>query len=139
MAVKWNFSKVKALIEKGARIGLERAGEIVATEAVSKVKSPPKTGRIYEKYNPRRTHQASAPGEPPANDLGSLAANIHPKPTVKEGDALVKKINAAAEYSAALEFGTPKILPRPFMRPSLVEKKAEIEQVIADEIAKALK
>lgn len=139
MAVKWNFEAIKKRIEKGAEAGLTKAGEIVAAEAISKIKSPPKTGRIYIKYNPFRIHQASAPGEPPANDLGFLAANIHPQPTKKEGGALVKRINSAADYSAPLEFGTDRIAPRPFMRPSLLEKKSEIEQAIAEEIAKVLK
>jgi HK97 gp10 family phage protein len=139
MSVKWNDRKIFAMIEKGARAGLEITGEIVASEAVTKIKSPPKTGRIYEKYNPRRTHQASAPGEAPANDLGFLAANIHPQPTKKAAGALIKTINSGADYAAALEFGTPNIAPRPYMRPSLIEKKPEYEAAIAREIGKALK
>lgn len=139
MSVKWNDRKIFDLIEKGGLAGLEIAGEVVASEAITKIKSPPKTGRIYEKYNPRRTHQASAPGQPPANDLGNLAANIASQPTKKTGGVLIKTVSSKAEYSAALEFGTPNIAPRPFMRPSLIEKKPEYEAVINREIEKALK
>lgn len=139
MTVKWDSKEVIRKIARGALAGLEIAGEIVASEAVSRVKSPPKTGRIYEKYTPRRTHQASAPGEAPASDLGFLAANIQPQPTKATPKGVFKKVNSGAIYSAALEFGTPAIEPRPFMRPALAEKKPEYEAAIRREIARALK
>lgn len=73
--------------------------------------SGPRHGRIYG------THQASAPGEPPAVDTGNLKNSI--------GVELVAKakaiVFAAAEYASSLEFGTRRIAPRPFMRPA-VEK-----------------
>lgn len=138
MAVKWNSEKVITKIARGALAGLEIAGEIVATEAVSKVKSPPKSGRVYQKYTPRRTHQASAPGEAPASDLGTLAANISPQPTKATSGGIVKTVNSAADYSASLEFGTANIDPRPFMRPALEEKRKEINAAIEKEIARAL-
>ena len=38
-------------------------------EAIKSIQTGPKSGRIYERYNPRRTHQASAPGQAPASDI----------------------------------------------------------------------
>ena len=46
-------------------------------EAIKSIMQGPKTGRIYEKYNPRRTHRASAPGQAPASDTGNLVSQIH--------------------------------------------------------------
>ena len=77
--------------------------------------NPPKSGKEYKRG--QRIHQASAPGEAPATDTGNLANSI-----------LVYQTNPAdwiadfgAGYSAALEYGTPKMLARPYARPS-VEK-----------------
>ncbi len=78
-------------------------------EAEAKAKmSGPKHGRMYG------AHQASAPGEAPAVDTGKLKNAIRSE-FPKRGKAIV---NVAAEYGAALEFGTRKIAARPFMRPA---------------------
>ena len=50
--------------------------QLIRSEAVKSIMQGPKTGRIYEKYNPRRTHKASAPGQAPASDTGNLVRNI---------------------------------------------------------------
>ena len=36
-------------------------------------------GEVYEKYNPRRTHQASLEGAYPATDTGYLISHINSK------------------------------------------------------------
>ncbi len=50
-----------------------RAANLVRNTAVTSINQGAKSGVVYEKYNPRRTHRASAPGEPPATDTGYLA------------------------------------------------------------------
>jgi phage gpG-like protein len=82
---------------------LGRMAQGMADEMIRKIESPPKTGRIYG------THQASAPGEPPANDTGELAASI----TV-ESDGETVTLAARAPYAPTLEYGGAKIAPRPF-------------------------
>lgn len=78
------------------------------------------TGRIYHLTNPTRTHQASAPGQPPATDLGRLGASItHELGADNEG--LVARVGTNVEYALFLEVGTRHMAPRPFLRPALVE------------------
>jgi len=72
----------------------------------------PKTGRIYQRGNVR--HQASAPGEPPANDLGFLASSMRIDVTAK----FAVDLSAVAPYAVFLEYGTRKMAPRPFLRPA---------------------
>lgn len=75
----------------------------------------PKSGRIYSKGN-GKTHQASAPGEAPANDIGALANGID---TAQDGRT--KWVTyAVAEYAPHMEFGAPNanIEPRPFFAPA---------------------
>lgn len=95
---------------------LKRAIRVEA-EAKRSLKQPG-TGRVYRLSNPKRTHQASAPGAPPATDLGQLAASIT---TTLGADtrglfAVIGSNLAKARY---LELGTRTIKPRPFLRRAL--------------------
>lgn len=85
---------------------------LIQAKAVELIKSGPKSGRIYSRGG--RKHQASAPGEAPADDTGNLAANVF----VVEGTTAgtTASVVARAVYAMALEFGTKNMLPRPFMR-----------------------
>lgn len=99
------------LQDEAARAAIETANN--ARTAVSK----PGQGQVYEKYIPRRTHRASAPGQPPATDTGRLIASIQ---TAKAGTGWI--VGSRVRYSLFLEFGTRTMSERPFFRPAL--KKA---------------
>ena len=91
------------------------------------------TGEIYQKYNPRRTHQASRAGEPPASDTGFLVSQITSNVKTNPNGAVVGQIISAAPYSKFLEFGTTEMLPRPFMQPALRKNKRKILKIFKDE------
>lgn len=83
----------------------------------------PGTGKIYGATGPvskpgkkrRKRHQASAPGEPPATDTGTLANSTQGKMLSEtEGE-----VRVTAEYGPMLEHGTTFIAPRPFFAPSV--------------------
>jgi len=57
------------------------------------------TGRMYEKYEPRRSHRASAPNQPPASDTGFLVSNITMDVDVKADGSVVGQIISSAPYS----------------------------------------
>ncbi len=134
MTVEWNGAAVLAAVRQGVVTGLVRGTEAVRDDAVSRINNPPKTGRIYHRRGV--AHQASAPGESPAADLGNLARNVQ---TSVDPAALTGNVNFGSKYAAGLEFGTPKIAPRPFARPALAAKRDEIRGDLADEIGKALR
>jgi HK97 gp10 family phage protein len=77
------------------------------------IQNPPKSGRIYKRGNV--LHQASAPGEAPATDIGLLVNSAYTK---KAADSDYET-GFTAEYAAALEFGTAKMQPRPYLRPAV--------------------
>ena len=52
--------------------------------AIENISRGAKSGETYEKYNPRRTHKASAPGEAPASDTGNLVSQIRVKAENKD-------------------------------------------------------
>jgi HK97 gp10 family phage protein len=112
-------------IKRAVQRGIEDGARLMESGAKKRVQRGSKTGEIYEKYNPRRTHTASAPGESPATDTGFLASNI----TI-ESKELEAWIIAKAKYSAWLEFGTSKIKPRPFMFPAYEENKRNVQKMV---------
>lgn len=71
----------------------------------------PKGGRIY--VTKRGTHQASAPGEPPANWYGDLFSGIA---SYRVGDYGL--VVSSSAHSGFMEHGTSHIAPRPFMGPA---------------------
>lgn len=83
----------------------------------------PKTGKTYKRGKKgKRVHQASAPGEPPAVDFGTLQNSIEPTfPSPTKG---VLSIGAA--HGLFLELGTERIAPRPFVVPAI---KGALEQL----------
>jgi len=93
-------------------------------------------GRTYEKYEPRRTHIASAPNQPPASDTGFLASNITMDVDVKSNGTVVGQIISSAPYSKHLEFGTTNMTERPFMQPALEKNKRKIEALFRKGILK---
>lgn len=106
-----------AAMQARIAVALDEAAQAVQGEAQRLVADPPKSGRIYQKYRPRRTHQASAPGEAPATDTGTLIAGIVIDRTdVRRGRIIIA---STAPYSKALEFGTRHMAPRPFLRRAL--------------------
>ena len=85
---------------------------------------------------PRRSHRASAPNQPPASDTGFLASQITMNVDVKANGTVVGQIISAAPYSKHLEFGTTNMTERPFMQPALQKNKRKIEALFKKGILK---
>lgn len=82
------------------------------SRVVRAIQRGPASGRIYQKYNPRRTHQASAPGQAPATDTGVLAGSVYSD--IAPGMAT---IGSRLAYASYLEYGTRRMAPRPIWVP----------------------
>lgn len=94
------------------------------------------TGRMYQKYEPRRSHRASAPNQPPASDTGFLVSNITMDVDAKADGSVVGQIISSAPYSKHLEFGTVNMTERPFMQPALQKNKRKIQAMFKRGILK---
>jgi HK97 gp10 family phage protein len=120
MTVKWDSAVVDAKVRAAATRAVVAVTEAILEEGTRLIASPPKTGRIYHRRSPDRSHQASAPGEPPAADLGALIASGRAKYPEGGDPNLVRGIaNWSSEHARFLELGTEKMEPRPFARPAL--------------------
>ena len=100
------------------RVALEESGTIVAAEAQRLIMDGPKSGRIY------KGHQASAPNEAPANDLGGLVAGIIQDKADLAGGRI--RIASTAKYAKPLEFGTRHMAPRPYLRRALRSSRKDV-------------
>lgn len=78
----------------------------------------PKSGRMYGK------HQASAPGEAPAIDLGALVNSIG----VSMQGRLSATVSESSDHAAPLEFGTTRMAPRPHMSPAFERARPGFER-----------
>lgn len=78
--------------------------------------SQPGSGRIYKRGS--TTHQASAPGESPAPDSGTLRESTDGDVLVRNG-VVTAEISVRGEQAEHLELGTENIEPRPILAPLL--------------------
>ena len=120
-------NKVKEYVTRGTMMVQNTAKESILKGG---------TGRSYEKYEPRRTHRASAPNQPPASDTGFLASQITMDVDVKSNGTVVGQIISSAPYSKALEFGTTQMTERPFMQPALEKNRRKIERMFKKGVLK---
>lgn len=101
-------------IKDGQIQALYDAGELVRAYAQKSIRDGAISGA---------GHIASLPGEPPNADTHNLDLSIDVRVNPSR---LSVQVVARAHYAAALEFGTSRILPRPFMRPALQANKNRI-------------
>lgn len=83
-----------------------------------------KSGKVYERRG--RSHQASAPGEAPANDYGALGNSIQTQNTGQ----LSRLVSVGAEHGAVLETGGAKVAARPFMGPAAEQARPGFEAAV---------
>ena len=119
-------------IERGVHNGLQALALQAQGYAVQSILKGPKTGHIYKRGNV--SHQASAPGQAPANDLGFLASSL--RITITNRNAV--DLSAVAPYAVHLEYGTRRMAARPFLRPACEKAgknaKAVIDAYVREEL-----
>lgn len=88
-----------------------------------------RTGRTYRVPGTNRTYTASAPGEPPAVMHGQLRNSIQFR--VKSDKEISGEVGSELKKAVELEFGTKRIKPRPFLRPTFQEELPEIKNILS--------
>ena len=107
-----------------------------ALEAISDVRraiqGPPKTGREYPRGRDK-IHRASAPGQAPATDTGTLVSSIYNEDRGRNA----KAIGSRLPYAFYLEFGTFKMDARPSWVPAVERAIPKMLKRVELAIAKA--
>lgn len=142
MAVKGADKLIKKLnqipIDMRSGIGTALAASVVQMDAYAKqkIQGGGRSGRVYRRRSV--SHQASAPGEYPKTDRGQLVASLFFKVGT---DKLSAFFGTKLDYGKYLEFGTGRMAPRPWLRPTFKANKASItariKQAVSDALRKA--
>jgi hypothetical protein len=133
-----NLDQVQAALRAyGARAEAEISKAVQAqaidirSDIQRRIQRGPKTGAVYQRRSV--THQASAPGEAPATDTGTLVSSI----TYRKTSALSAEIESRLGYATMLEFGTQRMAPRPSWTPSVEAKGPDFVRRVTEAIARA--
>jgi hypothetical protein len=103
-------------------------------KAVAGIQHGPASGRVYKRRSV--VHKASAPGEYPMSDTGRLAASVEfDLPTTGN---LVGRVGTSVLHGRHMEFGTSRVLPRPWLMPSFEWAKSEARNTLKAQIKRLL-
>ena len=127
VVLKWEGPKVSRRLNAGVKRGVEEAARLIVAEAIRSILHDPKTGRIYG------GHQASAPGEAPANWRGELVAGFSIE--MKGNRAIIRN---RAPHASMLELGTSRMAARPYLLPAMMQMQKAAQRTIARAIKKEL-
>lgn len=132
MTIKINLNVLQNVLDEVKKETVAQT-ENVRNEAIDLITTTAKTGRIYKRG--AKTHQASAPGEPYANDTGATMAKIR---TEIRDEGFTGVVVFGGEIARYLEHGTQKMEPRPVARPALANKQEEIQQGFMNAVKRGL-
>lgn len=127
------LDKLDDYIKEDVADALEAAAMIVEGDAKQSIQRGPKTGLVYTKSF--GTHQASAPGEPPASDTGRLANSVDRDVDKEKLEAIV---GTDLEYGLFLEEGTVNIEARPWLRPAMERNREKAKRFFQRVVDKAI-
>jgi hypothetical protein len=107
------FSKI---IRRKSTSLIEQTAESIKDTMLESFKLP-KTGKFYMLPG-GRIYRASAPEEPPAIKTGMLSDSISITSTIEGAEILID-----APYARRLELGGGSILPRPYVKPAIMQEE----------------
>lgn len=141
--------------QEGVRKAFYYIGRDLVAESKKLILKVPKSGRIYRLRKNGRIvlHQASAPGEPPANFTGALKSSLdfnvigadrmeygaREQFLNKGGSPVNLKTRKGVVYARRLELGDSKVKKRPFLLPSIKTNYKNIREHFEREIKKSIK
>jgi hypothetical protein len=114
-----------------------RAAAALVESNVKARMAEPKSGRAYTRgrsvNNPGgfSVHVASAPGEAPAVDTGTLIGSIQ----MVQESTLTAKVGTAVEYALYLELGTSRMRPRPVWKPTVDDLLPTLNALLQSELS----
>jgi hypothetical protein len=116
MNVAVTFNALPAFIaetNREVKEAVKSSSEKIVGTAKNAIDTGSRSGRVYKRRG--RVHQASAPGEAPAGDSGTLensgAVEVSP-------DGMTATATFNAPHASDLETGTADIAARPFLGPA---------------------
>jgi HK97 gp10 family phage protein len=104
---------------------VQQGGYLVLSSAVQSIQHTSASGRVYTSHGV--SHTASAPGEPPATDEGTLVGSLQ---IWTSSDGMSIAVGSNLNYAPYLEYGTRKMAARPYLNPAFDVNREEILALI---------
>lgn len=82
-------------------------------------------------------HVASAPGQPPNADTRDLDSKIETEIVMQSPPTV--DVRAYSEHAVFLEYGTSRMVERPFMRPAVAKKRKVAAKLVGDALSITIK
>jgi HK97 gp10 family phage protein len=131
ITLKWQGKQAVQTINQATIRGFRKVAKLYVAELRRLILETPKTGVMYG------SHQASAPGEPPASETGRLILSF--RVTTELDDVRPKvRVSTQSLYAKYLEYGTSRMAARPFMRPALATIRRDVLKQVGGEVASAI-
>ena len=135
--VHLHLEKTSLFFREGIRNALFEIGDENSKQLKKFIIDPPHTGIIYNRPgNMGQQHQASAPGESPADMTGKLSKSVN----YKVRGSYEVEFGEKMPYGKYLEEGTAKIQPRPHLIRTVRKKERDnyrsLERNVRQKIAK---
>jgi HK97 gp10 family phage protein len=124
--VAMRLKTISPAIVRNVGAALFAGGEVIRAEAAHLITEGAVSGK---------NHIPSLPGEPPNEDTGVLRTNIE----TTQVAPLRVEVSSNAPYAVALEAGTSKMAPRPYMGPATQNKKKEVIDLVRRAVSAAAK
>lgn len=112
---------------------VRRGAVMIMNDSTRSIAQGVHTGKTYKRGN--KTHKASAPGEAPATDTGTLVKSIQSLKSIY-GDGWL--VGSNLDYARFLEFGTKNMGARPWLIPALEKNRSTIYKSIQTAMKAAL-
>ena len=121
-ALQRDFTRISDETRAGLSMAVKATALDIDRDVKKRINRGLKTGLFYTRRGVE--HQASAEGEAPATDTGTLVSSQYFKQTTE----LTATVGSRLAYAYYLEFGTRKILKRPAWIPAIEELTPKFNQ-----------
>ena len=121
--------------QKGIRKAVAKTANKVRRDAISSIQEHRSKGEVYHLFEPKRDHTASAPHNPPNTDTGALVRSIV---VTSEDGGMVAKVGSSLAYAYWLEFGTRRMLERPWLIPAVQQNTQFFMDALTTAITEAI-
>ncbi|MDD4873393.1 MAG: hypothetical protein PHE15_00220 [Dehalococcoidales bacterium] len=120
--------EAKSKIKSEAFARMVKAVNAVRNETLETL-SGSRSGRTYFVPGTMTTYTASSPGEPPAVATGELKGSV--KTSIEQaGLNIIGYVGSGIDYAPCLEFGTKKMSPRPWLKPSFEKSEPKLRDIL---------
>jgi HK97 gp10 family phage protein len=120
--------EAKAKIKSEAFARMVKAVNTVRNETLETL-SGSRSGRIYRVPGTMKTYTASSPGEPPAVATGQLRQSVRTQ-VDNSSSMVIGYVGSTLIYAPCLEFGTKKMSPRPWLKPSFEKSEPKLKDIL---------